>query len=277
MRTVSLHFAILLALPLMLGACSHPSGLGQLAGMASAKPSLELATGLRIAEATRNGGDNQAAITLYRQIVAAHPTSPLPLLGLGDALYEGRAFDEAIAAYQAALRLDTGNPDAQVGIGRVNLARNLPGEALAAFDRALADAPQHAAALNGRGVALDLMGMPEEARAMYRQVQTLQPGNRGARNNLALSMLLAGDKEQAIPLFRELSAERSAGQERIRQNLALALGMSGRMDAAAEVARMDLSPEAVKENLAYYAMLRSLDRQADGHAAIARAVNASGT
>ncbi|WP_042695546.1 tetratricopeptide repeat protein [Azospirillum sp. B506] len=277
MRSVSRHFAILLALPLLAGGCSHPSGLGQLAGMASSKPSPELATGLRIAEATRNGGDNQAAIALYRQIVAANPTSPLPLLGLGDALYEGRAFDEAIAAYQAALRLDAGNPDAQVGIGRVDLARNLPADALAAFDGALAKAPQHAAALNGKGVALDLMGRPEEARILYRQVLALQPGNRGARNNLALSLLLAGDKDQAISQFQELSTERSAGQPRIRQNLALALGMAGRMDAAAEVAKMDLGPEAVKENLAYYAMLRSLDGQSDRHAALARAVTAGGS
>ena len=70
MRTVSLHLAFLVALPLLLGGCSHPSGLfGQIAGNPSARPSPELATGLRIAEATRNGGDNQAAITLYRQQV----------------------------------------------------------------------------------------------------------------------------------------------------------------------------------------------------------------
>lgn len=270
MRTTILRLAALAAVPLLLGGCSHPSGwLGQMAAMPQAKEAPDLETGLRIAAATRNGGDNQAAITLYRQMVGAYPRSTRPLLGLGDSLYESRAFDEAVSTYEAALRLDAAAPDAHVGIGRVQLARNLPADALASFDRALALAPALPAALNGRGVALDLLGRPEEAREMYRLVLAQQPGNRGAQNNLALSELLSGNTDHAIEMLKELTADRSAGLPRVRQNLALALGMAGRMDAAAEVAQMDLGPEAVKENLTYYAMLRSLD----GHGRTARAVN----
>lgn len=266
------RLALLAVVPLALtvSGCSHPSGIfGQLAGMGRTKDAPELETSLRIAAAARNGGDNQAAITLYRQMVTAYPTATRPLLGLGDALFESRAFDEAIAAYEAAQRLDDAIPEPSIGIGRVRLARNRPAEAQTAFDRALERAPDNAAALNGRGVALDLQGRSEEARAMYHQVLALQPGNRGAQNNLALSLLLSGDTEQAIEQFRELASERSPGLPRIRQNLALALGMAGRTDAAAEVAQIDLSPAAVKENLAYYAMLRSLG----GHGPAARAVN----
>ena len=44
---------------------------------------------------------------------------------------------------------------------------------------------------------------------------------------------------------------RSRSEPRIRQNLALVVGLQGRFDEATKLAQQDLPPEKVEENMAY--------------------------
>ena len=71
-------------------------------------------------------------------------------------------------------------------------------------------------------------------------------------NNLGMSHALEGDLTQAEATLRQASLLPKAKTEpRIRQNLALVVGLQGRFDEARKVASEDLPPAEVEANMAY--------------------------
>ena len=71
-------------------------------------------------------------------------------------------------------------------------------------------------------------------------------------NNLGMSYALEGNLKQAEATLRQADAmPRSKSEPRIRQNLALVVGLQGRFDEASKLAREDLPPEQVEANRAY--------------------------
>lgn len=250
-----------LALPalVLLGAgCSHPSGLNQFASSGTGPAGTSLETSLRLALATRTGGDVDTAIMLYRNLAQSNPQSIDVLLGLGDALFDARSYAESMETYGHAQQLDPDHEGSWLGMGRVNLAQHQPAEALTNFARVLQLNPASLSALNGSGVAHDLLGNPQVAEAYYRRALQVQPTNRAARNNLGLSLALAGRHLEAVDVLGELVQEPGL-PAKIRHNLALAYGLAGDRDAATRVGRMDASAREVEENLAFYDMIRGMN------------------
>src|SRR5262249_37088501 len=92
----------------------------------------------------------------------------------------------------------------------------------------------------------------------YRKGLALAPDQMSLRNNLGLSQALSGDYNGAIATLSDV-AGRPGASARNRQNLALVYGLAGDNDHASAVARTDLDDAAVRSNLAYYTLLRSLD------------------
>ena len=84
-----------------------------------------------------------------------------------------------------------------------------------------------------------------------------QPGSRAAANNLALSLALNGQTSEAIRRLERL-AQSSEAPPRVRQNLALVLGLAGERERAAVIARIDQSPEDVASNQRFLELIRSL-------------------
>ncbi len=102
------------------------------------------------------------------------------------------------------------------------------------------------------GSALDQQGQHAKARGYYQAALKVRPGEISILNNLAMSHLLDGDLAKSEKLFKELDAMPDSTREpRIRQNLALSVGLQGRFDEARDIASRDLPPEAVEANLAY--------------------------
>jgi Flp pilus assembly protein TadD len=123
----------------------------------------------------------------------------------------------------------------------------------------LAIAPaQKAQALNSRdwrapsllGVALEQVGRNPEALAAYQTALSLAPNNASVLSNLGLYYLNAGDKAGAETWLRRAAAAPGSTVQ-IRQNLAYALGLSGKLTEAEQLMRQDLPPEQVAGNLAY--------------------------
>jgi Flp pilus assembly protein TadD len=86
-----------------------------------------------------------------------------------------------------------------------------------------------------------------------------------------MSYLLSEDFVQAEELLRRAVSMPTA-DSRVRQNLALAVGLQGRFDEAEQIARQELSPEQAEANIAFLrAMLAGPDswaRLAAGEGAI---------
>jgi Flp pilus assembly protein TadD len=115
------------------------------------------------------------------------------------------------------------------------------------------------------GVADDFAGQHEEAQARYRRGLELMPGDPGLSLNLALSLALTGNYPEAVAILSPIATAPTAST-RERQTLALIYGLMGDRPAAERLARIDLEPQAVQRNLAYYESLRRLSPDARARA-----------
>jgi Flp pilus assembly protein TadD len=91
-----------------------------------------------------------------------------------------------------------------------------------------------------------------DARGEYQRALALQPNEISVTNNMAMSYALEGNLKQAETVLRQArSAPGGKEAQKIRQNLALVVGLQGRFDEARQIASEDLPPEQVDENMAY--------------------------
>jgi Flp pilus assembly protein TadD len=102
------------------------------------------------------------------------------------------------------------------------------------------------------GSTLDQQAKYTKARDYYQRALKLAPGNAAVLNNLGMSYALEGNLKQAEKTLREASDLPAGKNEpRLRQNLALVVGLQGRFDEARQIASADLPPEQVDANMAY--------------------------
>src|SRR5262249_32250811 len=141
--------------------------------------------------------------------------------------------------------------------GRTYLAKDKPREALSEFEAVIAVEPKQLRALNGAGIALDLLGRPREAQQAYRAALAVKPDDPASRNHLGLSLALSGNYDEAVAELSQLNAG-SGATARIRQNLALALGLKGDTAGMARIARADLDDKAIADNQKFLDTVRRL-------------------
>ena len=149
----------------------------------------------------------------------------------------------------AALHPADANLQATYGKALVREGRGA--EAIAILTGPALQASRDASIYSALGSAFDQTGAHLEARAAYNQALELKPGDTATLNNSAMSYMLQGDPAKAEELLRQALAGKPSVDPRIRQNLALAIGLQGRFDEAREVASKDLPQEDVEANLAY--------------------------
>lgn len=246
------------ALLLALGACAGDPTIESVRASAADPGGREGSTAaiLRVAASTAAAGDYASAAGLYRRAHDLEPRSIEPLLGLGRSFTAVGALDEAAGAYKAALAIDADNVEALRGYGNTLLALDQPRAAITQFEAVLGRADD-AKTYNAMGLAHDMLGDHKAAQACYRTGLNGDPSNLSLRNNLGLSLALSGDFRESIEVLRAAATAPGAGA-RQRLNLAMAYGLAGDTEQATRVARMDLDEQAVRSNLAFYRMLRTL-------------------
>jgi Flp pilus assembly protein TadD len=104
--------------------------------------------------------------------------------------------------------------------------------------------------LSVQGAVLDQMGRNEEARNHYFSALRIAPNEPSVLSNLGLSYALSKDLTKAEETLRLAAAQPSA-EPKVRQNLALVVGLQGRFAEAETIARGDLSPDEAAANVAY--------------------------
>lgn len=102
------------------------------------------------------------------------------------------------------------------------------------------------------GSAYDQQGQFDKAQASYNRALALKPNELTVLNNMGMSFALQGElKEAEQVLRRAMTVQGASKQPRIRQNLALVVGLQGRFDEARQIASEDLPPDQVEANLDY--------------------------
>ena len=233
--------AVAIALALTAAGCNTTSGpettgsIG-LSSMASAPP--------------RTEADWRSSLDTWGERYRENPNDPAAAIAYARALRATEQYTQAVAVLeQAAMR----NPKSMPLLGAYGRALADTGQytqALEALDKAHTPDNPDWRVLNAEGAVLDQMGRHAEAQRHYEAALKIVPGEPSILSNLGLSYALTKRLKQAEATLRQAAQNPNAGPK-VRQNLALVVGLEGRFDEAERIARADLPQAEADANAAY--------------------------
>ena len=206
--------AVTAGLILGLGACGGLAMKEQSKGRLGAAEQQQLNSSLKVASASADAGQLEAAKRLYTQLSRYFPSAPEPKLGLaymaleaGDLTLAGRLFAEAVerSATPAA------KADALLGAGRASLGKGDTAGAKAHFlaaSKLAKDMPAEAWVANGLGVVATIEGDHAGARKRYEEALKLSPSHPMITSNLVRALAQSGAEDEARRLYAEYPASR---------------------------------------------------------------------
>jgi Flp pilus assembly protein TadD len=231
----ALTLAVLLGASLALGACARPqSGDPATTGSIGVAPDIgpigsaaewtdrykqnpdDPATALSFARALRNEGRAAQAVDVLQKTMLQRPDDPAVASAYGKALADKGDFDTALKVVRSTNSPRT--PDWRL--------------------------------TSAEGAILDQMGDPAGARERYEAALQLAPEEPTILNNYGLSFVLTNQLPEAERILRR-AADRPNADGRVRQNLALVIGLQGRFEEARTVATQALPKDQADANIAY--------------------------
>lgn len=172
--------------------------------------------GMRYASVLTMAGRNDQALAVMQQIAIHNPENRDVLAAYGKALAGMGDFEKALDAIQRAQTPD--RPDWQL--------------------------------LSAEAAIMDQLGNSTQARGLYRKALDLKPNEPSVLSNLGMSYLLEGDLRTA-ETYLETAVNQQGADSRVRQNLALVVGLQGRFAEAEKIARAELAPAQAQANVDY--------------------------
>lgn len=171
---------------------------------------------LQYGKALRTAGQRSQAVAVLEQATVTHPNNKALLAGYGRALVDNGNFQQAFDVLSRAH--DPDDPDWRI--------------------------------LSAQGSALDQLGRYDEARQYYASALRIAPEEPSVLSNLGLSYVLSKDLPKAEETMRRANSGASA-DARVRQNLALVVGLQGRLSEAESIVKADRPPEEAAANVTY--------------------------
>ena len=191
------------------------ASIGQLAARYKSNPNNK-ATAIDYAAALRAAGQPGQAVSVIESAMAAVPDDADLKVNYAKALTAAGRYDQALTVINDAIR---------------------------------PDAPQWDALLV-KGAILDQTGNNGEARATYAQALLIAPDQPSIEGDIGLSYAMTNDLTNAELHLRK-AASMPGSTSRIRQNLALVIGLEGRFDEARALFAAELPADQVEANMAY--------------------------
>ena len=210
------------------------------------KPNLSLPH-QNLANALRGLGRFDEAIAEYRTAIRINADDSLTHNNLGNVLEERGRLEEAIAEYRAAIRLAPAFAAAHQNLGFALQKEGKLEDAIAEYRTAIRLNPDYAECYDNLGSALRLQGKFDEAIAASRRAVRLKPDYAAAHNNLGMTLKIQGKLEEAIAEFRAASRLKP-DDARPHVNLGVVFVAQGKLDlAVAEYhAAIQLAPDLIE-------------------------------
>jgi Flp pilus assembly protein TadD len=142
------------------------------------------------------------------------------------------------------------DPDISLAYAKALTADGRFDQALAVTDATIQPQSPDWNALSVKGAILDQMGRNGEARALYQQALLIAPQEASLEANLGLSFAMTNQLPTAEAHLRKAVTMRGSNSK-IRQNLALVIGLQGRFDDARAIYAAELGAGQVEANMAY--------------------------
>lgn len=203
--------------------------------------------------ATRAAYDRADALSrsvFWAEQAEIAPSDPVAGVRAAQAMRELGRFAEAADMAQRVLMVQPANVDAMLEVGRGHIARGQAFYGIQALEQARTLKPNDWRPWSLLGTAYEQVRRADDARAAWAQALAISPENPDVLSNMAVSAMTAGDMAGAEPLLRRAAAQPGASLK-VRLNLALALGLNGKMGEAEQMLRRDLPPEQADKNLAW--------------------------
>lgn len=192
--------------------------------------------------------DPLARSVFWSREMEINPADPVAGVKLAEALRQLGQHEQAATIAQQVLVTQPQNVDAMLEIGRAHIARGQAFYGIASLEQARTLAPNDWRPLSLLGVAYQQVRRADDARAAWNEALRLSPDNAEVMNNAAMAQMTGGDPAGAETLLRRAVARPNASLQ-MRLNLAMALGLQGRIPEAEQIIRRDLPPEAAERNL----------------------------
>jgi Flp pilus assembly protein TadD len=224
--------------------------------------------------ADQSDADWRRDVTAYGQQYRTDPTNLAVALHYAQAL---RATGERAQALAVLQRVSINNPHNKTVLGEYGRALADNGDYQQAFDvlgRAHSPDQPDWRILSAQGAVLDQLGRHAEAQRFYLTALKIVPNEPSVLSNLGLSYALTHDLPDAEKVLRQAAAQHSV-DPRVRQNLALVVGLQGRFAEAETIARADLPPDEAAANVAY--LRQMLARNGDSQKPHSNAQHVSGS
>jgi Flp pilus assembly protein TadD len=191
-----------------------------------------------------------AALAQLGPKYAADPKNKAIALSYASALQIDGRTDQSLAVMRKAVIYHPKDRDVLAAYGKALAADGQLEQALDAIRRA--ETPEYPdwRLVSAEGAILDQLGQTDQARELYHKALDLKPNEPSVLSNLGISYLLKGDLKSAETYLRSANGQ-SGADSRIRQNLALVVGLQGRFDEAQKIASADLPPDEAAANVAY--------------------------
>lgn len=226
-----------------LSACAtDPTTTGSIGGTQSVAPSPDFSA--------MNRADAQANLQSLAGAYQAHPKDKATIIYYAAALRaEGQA-DQSIAVLEQGMQAHPQDTEIRIAYAKALTAGGRFEQALTVLDDTIQPDAPNWNALSVKGAVLDQMGRNEEAREIYTQALLIAPGEASLEANMGLSYAMTNDLNAAEQHLRR-AVKMPGVTSKIRQNLALVVGLQGRFDEARELFTRELAPDQVEANMAY--------------------------
>lgn len=194
--------------------------------------------------------DPLAAAAFWANEVQTDPTDIEAGLKLSVVLRQIGRNEEAAQSAQRVIVMSPNNFDGLLELARARIAEGQGFYAIESLKQAQAIKPRDWRPASLLGIALDQSKRTDEAKASHDLALSLEPNNPAVLSNAALFQAGQGDRAGAETLLRR-AVTLPGATARERQNLALVLGLQGKMAEAEKLLRQDLPPPIADANLAY--------------------------
>ena len=209
---------------------------------------------LPIAATDRPDNNSRRDIEVYGRQYHSNPTNLDVALHYAQALRATGQRAQAVAVLERA-SLENPHDKALLGAyGRALAEAGAYDQALEVLGRAHSPDQPDWRILSAQGAVLDQMGRHTDAQRYYLTALKIVPDEAAVLSNLGLSYALSKNLRKAEATLRRAAARRPV-DPRVRQNLALVVGLQGQFADAEAIARADLPPDEAAANVAYLRQL----------------------
>lgn len=222
------------------GGCTSIAGR-DITGSVATRPAASNAT-------PQSEAEWRKAIDVYGERYRADPKDAQAALRYGQALRATGQRAQATAVLEQAVIVNPGDQAVLAAYGRALVDNGNYQQGFDALGRAHTPDNPDWHILSIQGTALDRLGRHEEAQRYYDGALKIRPDEPSVLSNLGMSYLLSKQLAKAEDVLRRAHAG-AQSDARIRQNLALAVGLQGRLPEAESIITAGLSPDEAADGV----------------------------